>query len=270
MLDLNQVSQSSLSEDGRGLEFTLPQVLISVALEDEQMLHTSDWVEWLKNFPAVAKSLHIQGVYKCNSTLVHLSLPVALWDVIPSNPAISFISFIKTHNLAPNRGLIYDPSKKRLKKRFAGKHIPIAHDSAGYYRGGTDLSRHRDPLPPPIKLSVDSALGLSPKYDTNIDVHVWDTAIGAVRGSLLGHTRGVKAVIFSPNGQLLASASSDHTVRLSNIAFKRDFGTGNILGERRTSVHSIDTKRLIEDIPQNSEGSSAPDKCIHGYDLNML
>ena len=109
MLGLGQVSQSSSSEDGPGSEFALPQVLISVALEDQQMLHTSDWVEWLKNFPAIAKSVHIQGVYKCDSTLLHLSLPVALWDVIPSNPAISFISFIKTHNLAPSRGFRYDP-----------------------------------------------------------------------------------------------------------------------------------------------------------------
>ncbi|KAL8921606.1 MAG: hypothetical protein Q9172_003931 [Xanthocarpia lactea] len=107
VLGLHQVSQGSLSG---GSEFGLPQVLISVALEDEQMLHTSDWVEWLKSFPAVAKSVHIQGVYKSNSTLLHLSLPVALWDVIPSNPAISFISFIKTHNLARNRRLIHQPS----------------------------------------------------------------------------------------------------------------------------------------------------------------
>ncbi|KAL8724019.1 MAG: hypothetical protein Q9181_007025 [Wetmoreana brouardii] len=100
MLGLDEVSQSSLSEGGLGPEFALPQVLISVTLEGEQLLRASDWLDWLGSFPAVARSVQIEGVYKSQSTLLHLSLPVALWDAIPNNPAISFVSFIKTHNLA--------------------------------------------------------------------------------------------------------------------------------------------------------------------------
>ncbi|KAL9585910.1 MAG: hypothetical protein Q9212_001227, partial [Teloschistes hypoglaucus] len=101
MLGLEDISQISVSSDG--LDFREPQVLISVALEGEQMLRTSDWFQWLKDFPAVARSVHVQGVYKSNSTLLHLSLPVAVWDLIPRHPAISFLAFISTSNRARSR-----------------------------------------------------------------------------------------------------------------------------------------------------------------------
>ncbi|KAL8947718.1 MAG: hypothetical protein Q9183_007756, partial [Haloplaca sp. 2 TL-2023] len=99
MLGLEEVSQTSISEVGLPPEFALPQVLISVAIKGEQMLNTTDWLDWLKNLPAVAKSVRIQGVYKSDSTLLLLILPVALWDVMPDDPAVSFIAFVRTTNL---------------------------------------------------------------------------------------------------------------------------------------------------------------------------
>ncbi|KAI4197743.1 MAG: hypothetical protein LQ350_005718 [Teloschistes chrysophthalmus] len=102
MLGLEDISQSSISSDG--CTFTEPHVLISVALEGDQMLRTSDWAFWLKDFPAIARSVHIEGLYKSNSTLLHLSLPVAVWDLIPRDAAISFLAFINTNNLPRSQG----------------------------------------------------------------------------------------------------------------------------------------------------------------------
>lgn len=99
MLGLDEVSQTSLSEDGKNMQFHPPQVLISVALEEEQRLSSFDWLNWLTSFPALAKSVHIEARYKSYSTLLLVSLPIALWDVIPKDPAISFIAFVRTRDL---------------------------------------------------------------------------------------------------------------------------------------------------------------------------
>ncbi|KAL9040643.1 MAG: hypothetical protein Q9180_001785, partial [Flavoplaca navasiana] len=77
----------------------LPRVLVSVALEQEQILRTEDWTEWLRSFPALAKWIHIEGAYKSDSNLLLFSLPVALWDMLPKDPAISFVSFVRSRNL---------------------------------------------------------------------------------------------------------------------------------------------------------------------------
>ncbi|KAL8904437.1 MAG: hypothetical protein Q9207_003266 [Kuettlingeria erythrocarpa] len=102
-------SQSSLTEAWPNPAFDLPKVLVSIALEEEQILRTGDWIEWLKSIPALADSVRIESVYKSNSTLLLLSLPVAIWDMLPKDPAISFISFVKSCNL------LHTDAQKRTK-----------------------------------------------------------------------------------------------------------------------------------------------------------
>ncbi|KAG6213540.1 hypothetical protein E4U34_006663 [Claviceps purpurea] len=77
-----------------------PHVMISLALEDDQQLDISAWEQWLTTFPSMAKYVKVQGVFRSHSTLMLVSLPVMVWDLLPDDPAMSFVAFIRSNNLA--------------------------------------------------------------------------------------------------------------------------------------------------------------------------
>ncbi|KAJ8125136.1 hypothetical protein O1611_g8505 [Lasiodiplodia mahajangana] len=82
---------------------SVPHVMISLALEEDQNLNVEDWERWLGTIPALAKYVRIQGIFKSHSTLLLLSLPVMVWDMLPDHQACNFIAFIRSNNLATQK-----------------------------------------------------------------------------------------------------------------------------------------------------------------------
>ena len=81
-----------------------PHVMISLALEDDQRLDLNAWELWLSSFPALAKYVKVQGVFKSHSTLLLLSMPVMVWDLLPEDQACSFVAFIRSNNFLSMSG----------------------------------------------------------------------------------------------------------------------------------------------------------------------
>ena len=101
----------SLEELLRDPDFVSPKVLVSIALQEgETLLQTPDAMKWLEDFPAVAKWVRVEGVYRSDgsSTVLLLVLPVAVWDLLPGDPAISFVAFVRSRNLEHNSPLKAD------------------------------------------------------------------------------------------------------------------------------------------------------------------
>ncbi|KAL8790092.1 MAG: hypothetical protein Q9213_000794 [Squamulea squamosa] len=129
-----ETSQTSVAEVWPDQDFKSPKVLISVALEDDQRLRPNDWHEWLKSIPALAKYMHVQGVYKSDSSVVIGVVPVAVWDLLPRDPAISFVCFVRSDNLLQNT---------------AGPLLPpVSHSPAVYKAVRKFFSGLRRSLPP--------------------------------------------------------------------------------------------------------------------------
>ena len=97
--NISDSSQSSIDQVWPDGDFLHPKVLISLSLEEDQRLHMNEWVEWIQSVPAFIKYTHVDGIYKSGSTLMILSIPVAIWDLLPRDPAIAFIGFINSWNL---------------------------------------------------------------------------------------------------------------------------------------------------------------------------
>lgn len=136
-------------------DYQIPHVLISIALDDEQtLLDAASCRRWLADFPALAKYAIVEGIYKSYSTLIMLSMPVMIWDLLPENPAYSFIGYVISpnkyrENTAPEKLAILAPqvadfkiapmsqrpSKARRRRSMSG-------DSS--YESGTEDPDHHE------------------------------------------------------------------------------------------------------------------------------
>jgi hypothetical protein len=95
----------------------LPQVLLSLALAEDPVLDFDCCRKWLQDFPALAKYATVQGVYKSNSTLLILSIPIIIWDWLPEDPACTFIGYIYSKKLL-STGSSQQPSWKINSRHF--------------------------------------------------------------------------------------------------------------------------------------------------------
>ena len=95
----SESSCSSISEVWPDKKFDCPKVLISVALEEEQWLSVPQWADWMRSIPGFVRYANVEGIYKSGSTLLLLSIPIAVWNLIPPSSAVSFIGFSESPNL---------------------------------------------------------------------------------------------------------------------------------------------------------------------------
>jgi hypothetical protein len=82
----------SLSASG---EFQTPHVLIRIGLEQQQPpMDVKQCLRWLENIPILGKWATIEGIYPSYSTLLMISVPIVIWNMLPDNPACLFIGYV--------------------------------------------------------------------------------------------------------------------------------------------------------------------------------
>lgn len=79
----------------------LPHMLVSIALDQDQPLPNAEACRrWLCSFPGLAKYVKVEGVYDSYSTVLVLSIPVVIWNMMPNDPACQPIAYVTSRNLA--------------------------------------------------------------------------------------------------------------------------------------------------------------------------
>jgi hypothetical protein len=107
-----------------------PQILLSIRLEKTE-LDIQVWRDWLRNLPAEGQDIKIEGIYRSFSTLMLLRMPVAIWDLLPENPAYSFVGFVTSYNMMStlSPGPIYQEEDPKTSATGFGRTVSV--DSQG-------------------------------------------------------------------------------------------------------------------------------------------
>ena len=80
-----------------------PKVLLAINLHGEHWQNREHaFADWLKDMPVLAASINIEAVFHGLSTMILLSLPIAVWDLFPEHPSCSFVGFVQSSNLLPS------------------------------------------------------------------------------------------------------------------------------------------------------------------------
>ena len=77
-----------------------PKVLLAINLHGEHWQNLEHaFVDWLKDMPVLATSINIEAIFHGLSTMIILSMPIAVWDLFPEHPSCSFVGFVHSSNL---------------------------------------------------------------------------------------------------------------------------------------------------------------------------
>ncbi|KAH6706420.1 hypothetical protein BKA61DRAFT_698188 [Leptodontidium sp. MPI-SDFR-AT-0119] len=107
---------STISSTG---SYKVPHVLVSLHLEENQTLDARKCARWLDNFPLLAKWAKVEAVFPSYSTLMILSVPIPVWDMLPDHPACSFVGYVTAPKI---EGLF--PSENPIVKGSTAKRSP--------------------------------------------------------------------------------------------------------------------------------------------------
>ncbi|OBS27948.1 hypothetical protein FPOA_01888 [Fusarium poae] len=116
--------QALLATDAKG-QRAAPHVLLTVALEEDQVFDAASCTRWLKQFPLLATHVSVEAVYRSYSTLLILSVPVVVWNLLPEHPATQFVGYVRTRNLLSRDAAL----------ESAAAPIPITRHTAGNKTG---------------------------------------------------------------------------------------------------------------------------------------
>ncbi|CZR58571.1 uncharacterized protein PAC_08463 [Phialocephala subalpina] len=78
----------------------VPHMLVSFALDQTEPLPNEEACRrWLSVFPGLAKHVKVEAVFDSYSTVLIMSIPVAIWNMLPDHPACQPIAYVTSRNL---------------------------------------------------------------------------------------------------------------------------------------------------------------------------
>ncbi len=94
-------------------------------------------------------------------------------------------------------------------------------------------------------------------------IRLWDVATGEQLAVIEGHTEDITAVVFSPEGEVLASRSNDGTVRLWDVQTYSELAVLELPGGAGAGLAFSPDGRLLA-----AAGGTGSDHTLHVWGVN--
>jgi hypothetical protein len=152
-------------------------------------MDVKECLRWLESVPILGKWATIEGIYPSYSTLLIISVPIVIWNMLPDNPACSFIGYVtapsftraflkpntsKTSNITAADPSGSDSFKSRKIERKGDSYTPLPDSTLSNPKGQQGYLEPRPPPSPPTSALVLNKpqdfrhVGITADYDEKI------------------------------------------------------------------------------------------------------
>ncbi|KAI1657372.1 hypothetical protein F4813DRAFT_87347 [Daldinia decipiens] len=81
------------------LTFDEPRVLVCTTFVGEASPDMSSFNHWLHNAPAIASKIAVEGMFLGPPTMLLISMPVPVWNVVQHDKVCCFLGYVNSHNM---------------------------------------------------------------------------------------------------------------------------------------------------------------------------
>ncbi|KAI1081078.1 hypothetical protein F5B20DRAFT_536696 [Whalleya microplaca] len=81
------------------LTFDEPRVLVCTTFVGEASPDMSSFYHWIHNAPAIASKIAVEGMFLGPPTMLLISMPVAVWNVVQHDKVCCFLGYVNSHNM---------------------------------------------------------------------------------------------------------------------------------------------------------------------------
>ncbi|RYP38738.1 hypothetical protein DL767_002478 [Monosporascus sp. MG133] len=91
----NAIHPSSVTD----ITFDEPRVLVCTTFVGEASPDMSSFNHWLQNTPTIASKITVEGMFLGPPTMLLISMPVPVWNVVQHDKVCCFLGYVNSHNM---------------------------------------------------------------------------------------------------------------------------------------------------------------------------
>ncbi|RDW62598.1 hypothetical protein BP5796_10900 [Coleophoma crateriformis] len=81
------------------LIFDEPRALVCTTFLGEPSQDMASFKSWLQNTPAAARKIAVEGMFHGPPTVLLISMPIAVWNVVAADRTCCFLGYVNSHNM---------------------------------------------------------------------------------------------------------------------------------------------------------------------------